>query len=129
MSKGGTISGHWVSGRNNIECNLPLIVFQEDINFITYCPALDLSGYGLTEDDANRSFEQTLSEYFRYTVNKKTLARDLEKLGWTIKKSINKRPIPPTMSELLDTNEDFNRIFNTYDFSKRSKTINIPAFI
>jgi uncharacterized protein YdiU (UPF0061 family) len=129
MSKEGIISGQWINGHNKIECNLPLIVFEEDNNFITYCPALDLSGYGLTEEDANRSFEQTLSEYFRYTVNKKTLARDLEKLGWTIKKNLHKRPVPPTMAEMLDSNEDFNRIFNTHDFRKRSQTINIPAFI
>ena len=69
-----------------------------------------------------------LSEYFRYTVNKKTLAKDLTKLGWIIKKSLKKEAIPPSLSNLLKNNDDFSRIFNTYDFQKRTTTINIPAF-
>lgn len=129
MSKEGTITGRWVSGHNKIECNLPLITFKEDDNFITYCPALDLSGYGTSEEEANQSFEQTLSEYFRYTVNKKTLADDLRKLGWTIRKGLHKPFTPPTMANLLDNNEDFSRIFNTFDFRKRSTTINMPSFV
>ncbi len=127
MAKKRTITGQWVSGKNKIECTLPLIIFEEDNCIITYCPALDLSGYGISEIEANRSFEETLSEYFRYTVNKKTLAVDLKKLGWTIKKDLKKPPIPPTLENLLSSNEDFNRIFNTYDFHKRSTTINMPA--
>lgn len=129
MSKKGTVSGHWVNGKNKIVCNLPLIIFEEDNNVITYCPALDLSGYGPTEAEANKSFEVTLTEYFRYTVNKKTLAEDLRKLGWTLRKSLKKEPIPPTLTNLLNKNKDFSRIFNTYDFRKRSTTINIPTFV
>ena len=61
MSKQSTISGKWVEGKNKIECTLPLIIFQEDNCYISYCPALDLSGYGETEFDANSSFEEVLS--------------------------------------------------------------------
>jgi len=129
MSKKVSVHGEWRSGKNVITCNLPLILFKEDNNHITYCPALDISGYGQTETDSNRSFEIALSEYFRYTVNKKTLEEDLRKLGWTIRKHLKKNAIPPTMSELLEKNEDFNRIFNTHDFRKSSTTINIPAFV
>jgi len=129
MSKKQTMTGKWVSGKNRIKCNLPLIIFEEENNIITYCPALDLSGYGSTEEDAKKSFEVTLSEYFRYTVNKKTLAEDLKKLGWTIRKNLKKEPIPPTLENLLQSNEDFSRIFNTYDFRKRNTTINIPALV
>lgn len=128
MSVNKTISGKWVYGKNKIECNLPLIIFEEDNNVITFCPALDLSGYGATEAEAKHSFEETLSEYFRYTVNKETLAEDLEKLGWKIRKKLRKEAIPPTMDDLLKNNEDFKRIFNTHDFRKRNTTINIPEF-
>jgi len=129
MSKEVSIQGEWRSGKNVITCNLPLILFEEDNNHITFCPALDISGYGPTESEANKSFEITLGEYFRYTVNKRTLEEDLKKLGWTIKKHLKKAAIPPSMVELLENNEDFNRIFNTHDFRKRSTTINIPAFV
>jgi uncharacterized protein YdiU (UPF0061 family) len=128
MSINKTLSGKWVYGKNKIECNLPLIIFEEDNSVITFCPALDLSGYGDTEDEAKNSFEETLSEYFRYTVNKKSLAADLEKLGWKIRKKLSKQAIPPSMDDLLKNNEDFKRIFNTHDFRKRNTTINIPEF-
>ena len=128
MSRQGTIKARWVEGRNKIKCVLPLISFKEDNSFITYCPALDLSGYGENEAEADKSFEEVLSQYFKYTVNKKTLAEDLKKMGWTIRKSLSKRAIPPSMGKLLETNEDFNRIFNNHEFRKTNKTINIPAF-
>jgi uncharacterized protein YdiU (UPF0061 family) len=127
MSKKGTISGQWISGTKKIKCNLFLLIFEEDNNIITYCPALDLSGYGVTEEEAKKSFEVTLSEYFRYTTKKGTLAEDLKKLGWKIRKDLNKKPVPPTMENLLSKNEDFSRIFNSYDFHKRSTIINMPA--
>jgi Zn-finger protein len=127
MSKQGAISGQWVEGGNKIECTLPLILFKEDNCFISYCPALDLNGYGTNELEANKSFEEVLSEYFRYTLHKKTLAGDLKKMGWTIRKNMKKCPIPPTMDKLLETNEDFKRIFNNNDFHKTNRIFNIPA--
>jgi hypothetical protein len=123
------MSGQWVSSKNRIKCNLPLIIFEDDNNVITYCPALDLSGYGSTEEEAKKSFEVTLSEYFRYTVNKKTLAEDLRKNGWIIRKNLKKEPVPPTLALLLERNEDFSRIFNTYEFQKINTTINIPSLV
>ncbi|MCX6328984.1 MAG: hypothetical protein NTZ85_05640 [Bacteroidia bacterium] len=129
MSKKQIMSGQWVSGKNRIKCNLPLIIFEDDNSVITYCPALDLSGYGSTEEEARKSFEVTLSEYFRYTVNKKTLAEDLRKNGWIIRKNLKKEPVPPTLALLLERNEDFSRIFNTYEFQKINTTINIPSLV
>ena len=82
MAKGGTIKGQWAIGKNMIKCVLPLISFIEDDCYITYCPALDLSGYGENQTEVDQSFEVVLSEYFKYTVNKKTLAEDLRKMGW-----------------------------------------------
>ncbi len=128
MSKEVSIRGEWRSGKNVITCELPLILFEEDSNHITYCPALDISGYGSTESESNNSFELSLGEYFRYTINKKTLEEDLKKMGWIIKKHLKKAAIPPSMGTLLENNEDFNRIFNTMDFRKRSTTVTIPAF-
>ena len=123
------VSGQWANGKNRIKCSLPLIIFEEDNNIIAYCPALDLSGYGSTEEEAKRSFKVTLSEYFRYTVHKKTLAEDLKKYGWTVGRNLKKKLIPPTLENSLQKNEDFSRIFNTYDFKKRSTTVDIPALV
>jgi hypothetical protein len=129
MSKKAILTGTWKGVSNSVSCKIPLIIFQDDNAFIVYCPALDLSGYGNTEEEANNSFRITLSEYFRYTVNKKTLATDLEKHGWKLKSSLRKSAIPPTIGQLLESNEDFNRIFNTYDFKKTDTTVEIPSIV
>jgi hypothetical protein len=126
MSKNGTVTGTWKNRFQEIKCRLPVIIFEEDSNFIFYCPALDLSGYGVTEDEAYHSFDKVLVEYFRYTTKKGTLAKDLLRLGWTLKKSLKKKAIPPTLSSLLETNEDFSRIFNEYDFKKTETEISLP---
>jgi hypothetical protein len=127
MSKKGTVIGTWKSRSQEIKCRLPVIIFEEDSNFIFYCPALDLSGYGGTEDEAYHSFDEVLAEYFRYTTNKGTLTRDLKRLGWTLRKNLKKKPIPPTLGKLLETNEDFSRIFNKHDFRKTETEISLPA--
>ena len=129
MSKKVSLKGTWESGDNIINCRISLITFHEDEAFIVFCPALDLSGYGNTEEEAKRSFEVTLFEYFRYTANKKTIADDLKKHGWTLHKNMNKGATPPPMSDLLKTNEDFNRIFNTHEFKKTDTTIEIPCLV
>lgn len=127
MSKKETLTGTWAEGVNKIYCKIPLIIFQEDNTTIVYCPALDLSGYGDTEEEARNSFQIVLSEYFRYTEHKKTLAADLKEHGWILKKNLSKGATPPTMGQLLESNEDFNRIFNTHEFKKTDTTIEIPC--
>ena len=127
MSKKGTVTGTWSGGRSKLKCKLPVIIFEEDNSHILYCPALDLSGYGETESDASNSFNIVLSEYFRYTTNKGTLAADLLKLGWTIRKSLKKKATPPSLGRLLEMNEDFSRIFNKHDFKKTEREVSLPA--
>ena len=128
MSKDVVLSGKWKNGQTQVTVNVPLIIFNEDDNTVVYCPALDLSGYGNSEDEARHSFETVLSEYFMYTINKQTLGLDLIKHGWTIKKNLSRGAIPPSMQQLLSTNEDFKKIFNTRDFRKTETSVNIPAF-
>ena len=127
MSKKGTVTGTWSGDRSKVKCKLPVIIFKEDNSHILYCPALDLSGYGETESDASDSFNVVLSEYFRYTTNKGTLAADLLKLGWTIRKSLKKKATPPSLGRLLEMNEDFSRIFNKHDFKKTEREVSLPA--
>ncbi|MBL7112323.1 MAG: hypothetical protein ISS19_10330 [Bacteroidales bacterium] len=127
MSKKGALSGIWSSDKQAIECKLPIIIFEEDNSHIFYCPALDLSGYGETEGEASDSFEDVLSEYFKYTTNKGTLAKDLRRHGWIVRKSMKKKASPPPLSKLLQTNDDFSRIFNNHDFKKTETVVSLPA--
>ena len=111
-----------------VDLQVPLISFIDDNTHIIYCPALDLSGYGNDETEAKKSFDTVLEEYLNYTINKKSLWTDLKKLGWTITKS-KKKPAatPPSMTEVLETNEEFSRIFDNYPFKKYNTGITLPA--
>ncbi|MCQ2265722.1 MAG: hypothetical protein MJZ46_06760 [Bacteroidales bacterium] len=105
----------FISQKNNGEydVNVPVVQFQEDDVVIIYCPALDLSGYGATEEEAKESFKTVLLEYIRYASNKGTLNNDLMAHGWRKLKSKRVSMVPPAMTDLLASNENFNKIFNT----------------
>ena len=128
MGKQAQITGNWKSGKDFINMKLAVIMFEEDGSQIMYCPALDISGYGKNAKDAHQSFEISLSEFFQYTLNKNTFKEVLSGMGWTVKKSKHKPMYPPDMSELLQKNDNFNRIFNNYDFKKMTQNISLPAY-
>ena len=69
--------------KENISSQLAVFLFKEEDSYIAYSPALDLSGYGKTEEDARNSFNITLKEYFDYCVDKGTLYQDLVNHCWT----------------------------------------------
>ena len=114
--------------KENITVKVPVLLFKEDNAQIIYCPALDLSGSGNTESEARESFAITVSEYLIYTTHKGTLWTDLRKLGWTIKKNKKKPVSPPLMSELLENNEEFSRIFDNYPYKKFDTGVSLPAY-
>lgn len=127
MDNIGSFSATWKSVDGiNMKLKLPIISFKEDNSEILYCPALDLSGYGLNEKESIDSFNHTLGEFLLYTTRKKTLASELQKLGWTLRKSKAKPMYPPTMSELLEKNKNFSRIFNNNSFKKFDFTVEMP---
>ena len=95
---------------STISTELTLISFEEgDVSFV-YCPALDLTGYGNDEDEAKKSFSQTLKMYFDDTTNKNTLFQDLEKHGWIIEKQ--KKLKSPDFDFLFRRNKQFKSIVN-----------------
>jgi len=125
--KEGIIQGEWTTANRSIKVSLSMIVFQEGDTFITYCPALDLSGYGNTEKESYESFHVVIGEYFLYTTRKKTLADDLRQHGWIVKNNKTKPIRPPELSKLLETNKDFNRIFNNFPFKKIDQLVSVPS--
>jgi hypothetical protein len=106
---------------------LPFISFEDSGSIVCYCPALDVAGYGKTDEEATQSFFIALSEFFTYTLNKNTFITELEKMGWKVKKSKTKPMTPPSMSELLENNENFSNIFNRFPFKKFDKKVQIPV--
>lgn len=96
---------------------LSLIEFKEDDVTIIYSPALNLSGYGYSSDEAKNSFNIALHEFFRYTNNKKTFNEVMKELGWSIKGGKKHPKIePPLNSDLIANNPLYNEIINSKNY-------------
>ena len=111
--------------KENISSQLAVFLFKEEDSYIAYSPALDLSGYGKTEEDARNSFNITLKEYFDYCVDKGTLYQDLVNHGWNVKKNELETP---RISFLITKNAELSNILEQKDFKKYNEPINVPAF-
>lgn len=129
MKNRGSISGTIPVKDGYFKVNLPLIRFEEDGCQIAYCPALDISGYGNSPDEAFESFKISLEEFFRYVTNKKTFEKEMERMGWTISHNRQREMTPPPMTKLLQENDNFSRIFNDHSFNKESFTVDLPIAV
>lgn len=130
MKNNNSFSGIWKSKDGiNLKVNLSIIAFKEDESLITYCPALDIAGYGISETESIESFQHVLGEFLLYTTRKGTFIPELRRLGWAIKNSKRKPMLPPDMSELLQNNENFHRIFNNHDFRKFDYQVEMPSTV
>lgn len=113
-----------VSGEK-INSELAVFLFKEDDNYIAYSPALDLSGYGKTEEEARSSFNIVLKEYFDYCVSEGTLYQDLKGHGWKIRKD---EVETPKVSVLVMNNRELSNILDKKDFKKYNEPIKVPSF-
>lgn len=116
------------NGKTKVGFSVGVYIFKEDDTFISYCPALDLSGYGLSESEAKESFAQTLGMYIEYCLNKNTLVKDLQKHGWNIKSMKQKKIKAPDFETMLQNNDEFREIIENKDYTKYSENIRIPDF-
>ena len=121
------LSGKWQQGKKTITVNVPVMLFEEDGTCIAYIPVLDVSGYGSDEEEAEKSLEISLEEYFSYTTNKNTLFEDLKAHGWTIKKK--HRPyIAPEITDLINKNEYLHDIVNTRPYKMNRMDVAMPQY-
>lgn len=67
---------------NNIEARIPVIYFEEGEKVVAYSPALDLSTYGDTEEQARKRFAEAASLFLDELTKMGTLAEVLEEYGW-----------------------------------------------
>lgn len=119
-----------ITGANNtIIVDLAVVMFEDHETQVVYCPALDVYGYGMTDQEAVDSFEINLQEFFAYTINKNTLYKLLEGMGWKIKRGLRQKFTPPQLSQLLSKNQVFSEIFDTHNFRKVDRRITIPACV
>ncbi len=98
-------------GDHRVNVELNILSFEEDGIKYVYSPALDLTGYGNSDAEAMKSFQVVLSEFIHYTENKKTIYKELERLGWTV--NAKKRSVePPADEQLLEDNEIYRDLKN-----------------
>ncbi|MFH1412784.1 MAG: hypothetical protein ABIG10_02030 [bacterium] len=85
----------------NLEFNLPVSFLKEGNKYIAYTPALDLSTYGKSYQEAKKRFEEIVNIFFEELINKGTLEDVLSNLGW---KRVQAKWNPPVViSQELQT--------------------------
>lgn len=122
-------TGQFTTGNSTIHAKLEMYIFKEEETYIVYCPALDLSAYGESEEEAKKAFEKTFEIHFTYCINKKTLYEDLKQHGWTVKSKKQKKIKAPSFDKMLQTNDAFRDIARNKDYTKYSKEIGIPELV
>lgn len=122
------LKGEFNHKDKTIKFKLDIYMFKEGRLYIVYSPALDMSAYGDTEDDAKNAFEGVLESSFKYALNKNTFKEDLVKHGWDIKSLNQKKIKSPTVQELMDKNECFRDIINNKEYTRYKKEVCVPEF-
>ncbi len=102
-----------------------MIAFEEENVHFIYSPALDLTGYGKTEEEAQQSVKEALDQFFDYTTNKKTIEQELRRLGWKIQKNRSKAP---SLVDMINQNDYLKEIFEEKQYRKFNQTVSMPAF-
>jgi len=79
---------------NKFDARIPVLFFEEDDKIVVYSPALDLSTFGKTEEQAKKRFAEAAMIFMDEIVEMGTVDEVLEECGW--KKVARQRAwVPP----------------------------------
>ena len=128
ISTDKSIHADWEGNNAEITLQLSVLTFSDEQNIhYAYLPALDITGYGKNEREAQKSLKIVLHEYLDYTTKHNTLLKDLERHGWIIKRG--KQVQPPDWATLIGKNKEFNALVSSNrNFYKTEQAVSIPAF-
>lgn len=104
-----------------IKVMLDVYLFLDGDTYIAYSPALDISGYGTSEEDAKNSFSIVMEEYIDYGIKKRTLVKDLRAHGWRVKSLRQHKMAAPSLESLLNSNTTFKDILENREYRKVSQ--------
>ncbi|HEY2582069.1 MAG TPA: hypothetical protein VGI43_09685 [Mucilaginibacter sp.] len=119
------IQANYEDGDHAVTVGLTLVLWEEDGISYQYSPELDLTGYGHSKTEAKDSFEHVLEDFIKYTLHKKTIFDELERLGWTTNKK-KKRLKAPEEEQLLQDNETYKNLIGMPGVSKSRTDISLP---
>ena len=124
-----SFSAELINSNKALKAGLEIYKFKEDDMYIIYCPSLDLSACGRTDEEAESEFGEVFRIHITYCLNKNTLADDLRSHGWRFK-SLNQKNIKaPTVEEMLQKNELLRDIIYNKDYVKKSEHVEIPQMV
>lgn len=84
-----------------IRVSLAVFLYEDDGVYYAMCPALDIIGYGNSEDEARASFEVMIAEVIKEVVENGNLFVWLQSLGWS-----EFQPLPETTISGIEIEED-----------------------
>ncbi len=70
-----------------VKIELPLALWREGQNIVAYTPALELSTFGETEEEAIENFAQAVELFFETSNQRNVTFELLESLGWVYEHS------------------------------------------
>jgi len=105
---------------DNIKIEIVIILYKDGDYHIAYCPALELSSYGKTEEEAKEYFLDALKIFVSDTVKKGTLEKCLLKFGWSLQQRPEIKYEPPRIE---------NKIFEDFKKYDKSRLIKEQLFI
>lgn len=111
---------------NEYRFQLEFYVFQEDGNYIAYCPSLDLSTSGDTFNEAVGNFYECFQLHIECCVDYGTLYDDLIAHGWKMRK---KSIMPPTFAALMKKPEMKKLMGSSLSFERVVTPARLPALV
>ncbi len=82
-------------GSRVVNVSLEVQLIQEGDYIVSYCPALELSSFGITQEEAKEGFEGALHTFIQETRSRGTLENVLLDLGWELRKVPTANYKPP----------------------------------
>lgn len=116
-----------INKNGTLNVSLDVYVFMDGDAYIAYSPALDLSGYGETEQAAKESFSIVIDQYISYAVAHKTLVKDLRAHGWRVRSVRQRRMAAPSFDTLVQSNSIFKDILENREYRKVSEPFPVIA--
>lgn len=81
------------SGAHEIRTEVPVYFMEEDAQWIAYCPPLEITTYADSLEEAKEAFVDALQIFLEEMIERKTLEKELIRLGWTLTKSRYRPPV------------------------------------
>lgn len=99
-------------GNRVVNVSVDVQLIKQGDYIVSYCPALELSSFGISEEEAKEGFEGALNTFLQETHAKGTLEKVLLDLGWSLRKipTVNYKP-PGSRIRTKHRNSSFIRSF------------------